>query len=124
MKTTFFLSAIATFFAASANATCFGSGEDWGDRSVALTTARNLCNSDLTGTYGPGGTTSGYRGACRNGNGKKLEFQLWHIQGGDRYISPDECYDGFQKEINGCSRGGDTSYTNWRYSADPNAGSC
>jgi len=28
---------------------------------------------------------------CRNLNGKKMEFQIWHVKGGDRWLGADEC---------------------------------
>lgn len=114
MKTAGIISALAAFVSV-VNAGCYSGGELWGDKATALSNARSACDGALQGTYGPSGTPSGYRGICLNGNGKKLEFQIWHIQGGDRQLGADECYDGLQKEINGCDHGGDTSYTNWRY---------
>ncbi|KAJ6630352.1 hypothetical protein B0H10DRAFT_2427986 [Mycena sp. CBHHK59/15] len=47
-------------------------------------------------------------------------FVLQNISGNDRSIFMAEAYSGFIKEYTGCTYGGDTSYTNWRYVADPN----
>ncbi|KAL2024930.1 hypothetical protein VTK56DRAFT_3629 [Thermocarpiscus australiensis] len=123
MQPTIFL---ATLLAAAAgvHAKCNRSGETWGNVLTALVLAQVKCDEFFSGTFGPTDTPGGYRNTCANANGKKLEFHLWHVRGGDRQISAEECYDGFQKEIVGCSRGGDTTYTNWRYKADPNAGKC
>jgi len=108
---------IATLLAAAAgvSATCYNSGETWGDQNVALEAIKNECDWFFKGTYGPAGTPSGYKGKCVNANGKKLEFQLWHVSGGDRQIDAAECYDGFRKEITGCTHGGKSKYSNWEY---------
>ncbi|KAH9883250.1 hypothetical protein F4778DRAFT_768541 [Xylariomycetidae sp. FL2044] len=103
-------------------ATCYGSGESWG--SQAETAATTACSSYLNGGYGPQSTVSGEKSVCINADGKKNEFFVWHIEEGERTLGVAECLDGLLKEVNGCSRGGDTSYTNWRYKADPNAGTC
>lgn len=114
MKFSYALCSVLSLVSA-ASATCYTSGEDWGDTAVALRHAHRVCKKHLHGEYGPGGTPSGYRGKCVNGNGKKLEFQIWHIDDGDRQLGVAECFSGLSKEINGCDKGGDTSYTNWRY---------
>ncbi|KAL3952486.1 hypothetical protein ACCO45_012429 [Purpureocillium lilacinum] len=44
--------------------------------------------------------------------------------GATRYLGEDECYDGLHKEVVNCNRGGETTYGNWYYRADPNAERC
>ncbi|KAI0121362.1 hypothetical protein BJ170DRAFT_698499 [Xylariales sp. AK1849] len=100
MRTSFVL----TFTAAtSVLGECFNGGDNWASqKALALTKAQDVCNL----------------------NGKKADFILEKISDGRRGISASECYDGFQKEINGCDNGGSTSYTKWKYTADPNSGGC
>ncbi|KAF2658847.1 hypothetical protein K491DRAFT_713100 [Lophiostoma macrostomum CBS 122681] len=106
--------------AGTAYAGCYSGGEDWGNKQVALNAADTACRNNFQGDFG--GNSN--RHVCINGNGKKLEFTIYRLGGTNRALFWDECYDGLQKEINGCDHGGDSSYTNWRYVADPNAGSC
>ncbi|KAL2021558.1 hypothetical protein VTK56DRAFT_7057 [Thermocarpiscus australiensis] len=106
------------------SAKCYGSGEEWGARDVVLNAARDTCKSQLSGSFGPSGGTADRKAACINGNGKKLEFQIFHLQEGERNLSPNDCFNGLQEEIVGCDRGGDSSKTDFRFKADPNAGSC
>ncbi|KAL4721772.1 hypothetical protein ACLX1H_011266 [Fusarium chlamydosporum] len=104
---------------------CHDSGVDWAtQKTFALTKAREGCELKFTiNKWSPGEAL----GACYNlDSTKKIDLVLERISDGDdeREIGVDECYDGFQKEINGCDHGGYSSYTNWKYSADPNAGQC
>lgn len=119
MKLSTVLSALAGF-AATAHAGCFSGGENWGDNKQAVyDMAHRMCHlnfqGNFEGNYGPAGTPGGHRALCRNLNGKKMEFQIWHVKGGDRWLSADECYSGLSSEIRNCNHGGDTTYTNWRY---------
>lgn len=97
-------------------AECQGSGVDWAtQRTFALTKAQEVC--DLKFTIN-GWAPQEAAGACYNlDSTKKVDFVLKRISDGDdeREISSEECYDGFQKEINGCDNGGHSSYTNWEY---------
>jgi hypothetical protein len=102
-------------FAATIHASCYSGGEDWGDQLHALQAAHFACNHRMSGTYGPSGNPGGHRATCVNRNGKKLEFEIWHVLGGVRQLHPDECYSGISSEIINCVHGGDTTYTNWRY---------
>lgn len=53
---------------------------------------------------------------CLNiGNNLKINLNIKRIQGSARSLGYSECLDGLSKEINGCSRGGRTSYDNWEY---------
>jgi len=102
---------------------CRTTGGDWGgaaNRALATNFVKSVCD-ELRGSYGDMET----RTTCRNGNDKiKFDYLLQHITGGSRSIDEAECMDGMKKEITGCDNGGDTRYTNWRYSVDPNPGAC
>lgn len=106
-----------TFFALTgyAAADCYESGLDWYNKNAALAIAKAACSLTLSGTYGPESTFNGQRGSCANTPGGKIDLIIKHIKDGNRYLGADECYDGLQKEINGCSKGGHSSYTNWSY---------
>ncbi|MCJ1463463.1 hypothetical protein MMC07_002070 [Pseudocyphellaria aurata] len=58
--------------------------------------------------------------------GVKWYFALTFI--GDnqdsRLITSAECQDGMNKQISQCKFGGETSYGNWKYRADPDGGHC
>ncbi|KAI0406128.1 hypothetical protein F4802DRAFT_596489 [Xylaria palmicola] len=111
------------FIATTALAGCFSGGEDWASqRAMALAAAQNVCNNKFsTFTFKAGQELGG----CGNlDSTKKVDLIMQNISEGSRKPTSSECYDGFQKEINGCDNGGSTSYTNWKYTADPNAGSC
>ncbi|KAJ8108143.1 hypothetical protein OPT61_g8377 [Boeremia exigua] len=47
-----------------------------------------------------------------------------HNAGSTRSIAYAECLDGLSSEIYNCGKGGDTTYGNWRYRADPNNNAC
>ncbi|KAG9253653.1 uncharacterized protein F5Z01DRAFT_737503 [Emericellopsis atlantica] len=91
---------------------------------AAAVVADKACDLKLGGTYGPEGTYNGRKAACFNTPHGKMDFIITHISDGERDLSQEECYDGLQKEIHGCGKGGSSSYTNWRYKADPNEGEC
>ncbi|RYO88286.1 hypothetical protein DL766_008441 [Monosporascus sp. MC13-8B] len=102
---------------------CFSGGENWAtQKAIALSKAQDVCNNKYSkATFGSGQAL----GACYAlDSDKQVDFVLEYIGGDTRTISAAECYDGFQKEINGCDHGGSTAYTNWKYTADPNAGAC
>ncbi|KAK7740844.1 hypothetical protein SLS62_010989 [Diatrype stigma] len=116
------LALVAT--ASSVMAGCFSGGENFAtQKAIALSSAQDVCNSKYSQKDW---SDNNPLAACYDlDSGKKVDFVLQRIStGGTRYISPAECYDGFQKEVNGCEYGGSTSYTNWQYTADVNAGSC
>lgn len=94
---------------------CYTSGASWGDsKDLALQYAAAACNSALgQRTYV---SSAPVQAACYNLNSNlKANLQVSKISSGDLFLSYGDCYDGLQKEINGCGQGGDTSYTNWRY---------
>lgn len=105
---------LALTAASSVYATCFTGGENWASqKALALRGAANVCSTFAEKTWYPGDSLGGCFDLDSN---KKADFVLELI--GDvayRTITADECYDGFQKEINGCDNGGSTAYTNWKY---------
>ncbi|ETS76572.1 hypothetical protein PFICI_11959 [Pestalotiopsis fici W106-1] len=103
---------------------CYSGGEPWGDsKDYAFQLAAGACNSAMgQRTYT---ALSSSTSTCYDlGNNRHVNFNIFKLTGDDRFLGYDECYDGLQKEINGCGYGGDSSYTNWRYISDPNAGGC
>ncbi|KAI8624189.1 hypothetical protein F5Y19DRAFT_480830 [Xylariaceae sp. FL1651] len=103
------LAAIAT----QVQAKCYSGGEAWGPG--AQNAAKTACEKNLSGNYQAQGTTSGEKSVCIDVDGKKNEFHIWHIKKGDRTLGVPECEDGLLKEVTGCSHGGESSYTNWKY---------
>ncbi|KAK3187360.1 hypothetical protein K4F52_003992 [Lecanicillium sp. MT-2017a] len=104
---------------------CFQSGANFGsDQNAALKAARSACNGPLKGKYNKRET----RVRCYNlSNRKHVKLTVGltgHNAGSTRTIGSDECYNGLIKEIVNCKKGGDTTYGNWRYRADPNEGKC
>lgn len=95
---------------------CFEHGEAWAtQRAYALAKAEEVCQLKFSIT---GWASGDIAGACYNlDSTKKVDFVLERVSSGDdeRPISAEECYDGFQKEINNCGKGGRTAYGNWAY---------
>ncbi|KAK0710733.1 hypothetical protein B0H67DRAFT_646166 [Lasiosphaeris hirsuta] len=123
------LTNVLTFltFTGYATAECFDSGVDWDDKTFALNSALSTCHMQLTGTYGPESSFSGQKASCANGkpgSNIKYDFIIKHIKGGEKALGPGECFEDLRKEIEGCKKGGRSSYENWQYKADPNEGSC
>ncbi|KAM7183307.1 hypothetical protein V8F33_013669 [Rhypophila sp. PSN 637] len=107
------------------SADCHESGIDWHNKEAAKSMASQACTLLLSGTYGPEDTYNGQKVACLNtGDGNKIDFVIKHITEGNRDLPWAECYDGLQKEIGGCAKGGQSDYANWYYKADPNEGAC
>ncbi|VUC21232.1 unnamed protein product [Clonostachys rosea] len=104
---------------------CFATGEKYGiEKGEAFAAARQACNGPLKGTYSKRET----RVRCYNiGRNKQVKLTVGLTgknAGSTRTIGSDECYNGLSKEISNCEKGGDTTYGNWRYRADPNNGLC
>ncbi|KAK4244600.1 hypothetical protein C7999DRAFT_35028 [Corynascus novoguineensis] len=72
MKFTFLATVVTAAAGAvsGVSATCYGTGETWGNQDVALNAIRHLCDTFFPGTYGPSGSVSTYRDKCINGNSK------------------------------------------------------
>ena len=105
-----------TATAVSVHGTCFGEGERWGSQlPKALADARSICASKFSKHSFTRGEEE--MGGCSNiGGNKMVNFNLKYIGEGEyRTLTADECYDGFQKEINGCKYGGHSEYWNWKY---------
>ncbi|RYO77859.1 hypothetical protein DL766_004894 [Monosporascus sp. MC13-8B] len=104
---------------------CFKTGANFGnDQNAALNAARTACNGPLNGKYNKRET----RVRCYNLSQSKHVMLTVGLTGRNagstRTIGSDECYNGLTKEIINCGKGGDTTYGNWRYRADPNEGRC
>lgn len=102
--------------AALANATCFTGGEQWASQKpYALQQLEYACRLNFANTLFYNGEPE--TGVCYDiGGGKMVNFNLKYVGDDDtREMDDTECYDGFQKEINGCEYGGASQYTNWRY---------
>ncbi|KAJ7649435.1 hypothetical protein DFH06DRAFT_1331801 [Mycena polygramma] len=114
-----FLACLAAFLVASAtsiHAECYNSGETW---------TSYLAEHDIqeaVQAFAAGGKTwppkveqkhtAWHSTGC-------VKFILQNISPFPRTIYEAEAYDGFSKEHTGCTHGGDSSYTNWRFVADP-----
>lgn len=102
--------------AASVYGECFTGGVNWGSQKPkALSLASEVCNVKFSKKEFSAGEAE--LGACYNMvEGKYVNFNLMYIGTDEkRTATADECYDGFQKEINACDFGGAHQYTNWRY---------
>ncbi|KAL2204497.1 hypothetical protein CC79DRAFT_1372495 [Sarocladium strictum] len=81
---------------------CFKSGATWGDkRQLADIAAQSACGNYFVVTYKRG-----------------LHTRL------QKYLGWDECYNGLKSEIHSCNYGGQATYGNWYYRADPKKGAC
>ncbi|KFY44721.1 hypothetical protein V494_01357 [Pseudogymnoascus sp. VKM F-4513 (FW-928)] len=104
---------------------CFGSGVTFGgDQNAALKAARTACNSPLKGKYHKGDNRARCYNLASNKHVKLAVGLVGKNAGSTRTLGADECYNGLISEIMKCSHGGETTYGNWRYRADPNAGRC
>lgn len=95
---------------------CFTGGADWGtQKAFALDKAMESCTLKFAiDRYNP----NDFLATCYNlDSTKKVDFVLARIstEVGEIQLDVKECYDGFQKEVNGCENGGVSSYTNWKY---------
>ncbi|KAK1836642.1 hypothetical protein QBC39DRAFT_377615 [Podospora conica] len=101
---------------------CYSGGETWGgEKGNAYGKISEVCNNNFQGNYG----RNEIRYQCRNlSSNKKIDMTLQYIGSGSRSIGRAECESGLNSEVNNCNNGGSTSYANWKYSADPNAGQC
>jgi hypothetical protein len=101
------------------NAVCLSSGTGWGGtplgRSEAYIAARSACDNQLGGNYPAAVDGTVTRTACRDGTGRKYEFQIWHIHGGLTVLHPNQCFVRLEREITNCELGGETEDGDWRY---------
>lgn len=94
---------------------CYTSGASWGSgKDLALQYAAAVCNSALGQRVYL--SSAPVQAACYNiESNKKANFQVSKVSSGDKFLDYAGCYDGLQKEINGCGQGGDSSYTDFRF---------
>ncbi|KAI1411047.1 hypothetical protein F5Y13DRAFT_191634 [Hypoxylon sp. FL1857] len=127
MRLTTLLCTVA--LATIANAICYITGEKWGvDKQDALDQARASCHTPIDGNgfLGPWTSDNPERQlvAFLASNDRLVRLKLSHRHNGGideaGNLDPEECYDRFQKEINGCIFGGKSKYTHWTYDADVN----
>ncbi|KAI1761261.1 hypothetical protein GGR53DRAFT_469486 [Hypoxylon sp. FL1150] len=104
--------AALAIFASTASALCHDDYTDaLYDKNKAYQAARDACN-EFKGIFGAYKSKS----KCALGSdGKGYDITVRHVKDGDRSLGADECYDGVQKEIHGCERGGVSGYDNWEY---------
>ena len=98
------------------NGTCFTGGEDWASQKPKAVEQLHLaCRLKFAETTFHRGQEE--LGTCYDlGGGKYVNFNLKYVGHHDtRTPTYHECVNGFSKEINGCSMGGASQYTNWRY---------
>ncbi|KAF2437105.1 hypothetical protein EJ08DRAFT_704696 [Tothia fuscella] len=113
--TTMILSLLSSLVSAG----CFPHGTE-GDKALGRTGVQTICNV-LFGAYESGE----HREECSSGIGNnKWFFQVKKISGGTGTLTKEACVSGLEQRVNGCDRGGEHSYTNWYYKADPNSGEC
>ncbi|KAH6884604.1 hypothetical protein B0T10DRAFT_493468 [Thelonectria olida] len=105
---------------------CFKTGENFGNqRDLAQDKARFACNKHFKGNWKKRETVVKCYDLGSSGKSVLLTVGLTGPNAGStRYLDPDECFSGLSSEILNCGKGGDTTYGNWRYRADPNSGGC
>jgi hypothetical protein len=94
-----------------ASAGCYTGGIT-GNKQLALDSIHTICGA-MQGSFRSGQVRTGCITDPASGN--EWFFSVKCISGADRTLPIGECEDGLAKEVNGCSRGGDTAYTNWEY---------
>jgi hypothetical protein len=95
---------------------CFESGANFSsDQNAALNAARSACNGSLKGKYNKRETRVKCYQLSTNKHVKLTVGLTGPNAGSTRTIDSDECYNGLTSEIIKCSKGGDTTYGNWRY---------
>ncbi|KAF7505935.1 hypothetical protein GJ744_012377 [Endocarpon pusillum] len=103
-----------------ASAGCFSGGTTWDDKGRAIATLEGVCK-ELTGDYN-GGIT---RSTCRNGSGDlRYNFTVKKDTSGHGKLGRDYCVRMLSREISGCDHGGRSSYADFTFTSDPNAGKC
>ena len=96
-----------------ASAGCFTSGADWGpnNKNEAIRDLQSVCDR-LNGPYRGGQTKS----ACRNGNGGiRFNFTVKKFTSGERTLAKANCVEKLRREIDGCDKGGKSSYTDFEF---------
>lgn len=97
---------------------CFSGGDKWGaNTALALSRASQACNEAFVGTDNEMWAEKGSQFfQCYNlDSNYKADFTLRQQKDGNQRLDSAGCYDGFQKEINGCEHGGETAYDVWMF---------
>ncbi|KAJ3541994.1 hypothetical protein NM208_g4331 [Fusarium decemcellulare] len=105
---------------------CYSGGNTWAEaKPYVLYEAKAFCMAYLGNIVYNGRET---RKVCFDiplqTISQHAELEINRLGDSARWIDWKECFDGLQKEINGCDHGGKSRYTNWQYRADPNANPC
>lgn len=108
---TFLLAAIA-LCVTSASATCFNTGQNWGDHQRAKDQLADACK-ELRGTYKPGEKA----GVCRNSaaGGVSYAFEIQNQLSRDAKVSQDECERNIGDQIDDCGHGGQITLSGIRF---------
>ncbi|KAG8534408.1 uncharacterized protein KY384_001253 [Bacidia gigantensis] len=102
------------------SAGCYSDGGQVGDKDMAASKINDICTNHLTGAYDAGAS----RHACLPDGKNRWDFTVKSIGKAKQNLPLSECISGLIKETSGCASGGSSSYTDWAYTADPNAGAC
>ncbi|KAK6223895.1 hypothetical protein LQW54_000039 [Pestalotiopsis sp. IQ-011] len=109
------LGAILALGTQAAMATCYGSGPEWPDKSQALGFIRDACsktNGMFTGGFNPLQT----KWMCPHSKDIGLLFEIQNLNNVGTYnLDDNECITRLSNEINGCSHGGESSISGWRF---------
>ena len=115
------LTAVLTFLsvALGVSAGCYDSGEVWQDQGAARWHIERACKGydgnrgAFQGTFAPGEAKS----ACVTHSGtQKFEFMVQNLNTGASFdLGDDDCVWRLQNEVNGCSRGGSSDISGWRF---------
>ncbi|KAI1404406.1 hypothetical protein F4819DRAFT_447380 [Hypoxylon fuscum] len=74
-----------------------------------------LCREKLTGRYEGHGRRASCGPVAGTTTGLSYFYMIRRIKDDPRELPYNECVSGLSKEINSCTYGGRTSYTNWEY---------
>lgn len=111
MKATTIFAALCTI--AGVHAGCYSGGQT-GNHEFGFEQLNGVCTEFINkGAFSSGEERTAVRGP--DSTNTNWDFAVTYISSGTRDLGLDECIDGLHKEINGCTYGGETSYTNWKY---------
>lgn len=95
-------------------ATCFRSGPEWSPtKQIAIDFVNSICNSNGVSGYFPEGMTK-YRCKQLRDNVKGEFWVNWKGRG-NLSLNDNDCKGGLINEINGCSKGGESTIAQWYY---------
>ncbi|KAI1388366.1 uncharacterized protein F4822DRAFT_428992 [Hypoxylon trugodes] len=101
-----------------AYAGCYTGGEAWPDNKPAITKAIAK-TSEFFVRQGP--LSPGEHELTQKVDGVCVQFILDNLQEKPAKVTEQYAVNHFSNEYTGCEYGGDSSYDNWRFVADPNA---